>query len=360
MMTTTPPDSANAPRTCHVSLVIIGKNEAQFIQSAIASALEASAHVAPSEVLYVDSASTDHTIERAQAFPIRILQLRPEWTLTPSAGRYTGFRHAKGEYVFFIDGDTEIEGPWLASAIEFLEAHRDYGGVAGVLNEVWLDRDGNRVGGKANLYGQDLNVQVCDMKSLGGIAIYRRSALERAGCFNPFIPAGEEYELGLRLRLAGFKVARLAGDMGATYTEHRESLREILRRLHTHFYDYGVAIRYSALYGAGLTTVREEIPYAASFFAFLLCLMIATPVAIALDLTYVLLGIVLLAFAVLVVKKGGLKGAFLSVCIRSICTYRTLLSWIRTKTLPIESYPTDVIHVQEPMNRLQVQSPEST
>ncbi len=141
-MTIAPPDSSRAPQTCRVSLVIIGKNEEPFIQAAIASALEASTYVVPSEVLYVDSASTDRTIERARSFPIRILQLKPEWTLTPAAGRYTGFRHAVGEYVFFIDGDSEVEGPWLASAIQFLDVHPEYGAVAGVLNEVWLDRDG--------------------------------------------------------------------------------------------------------------------------------------------------------------------------------------------------------------------------
>ncbi len=51
-MTTTPIDSHDAFRTCQVSLVIIGRNEERFIQSAIAAALEASTYVAPSEVLY--------------------------------------------------------------------------------------------------------------------------------------------------------------------------------------------------------------------------------------------------------------------------------------------------------------------
>ncbi len=184
------------------------------------------------------------------------------------------------------------------------------------------------------------------MKSLGGIAVYRRSALQQAGNFNPFVPAGEEHEVAMRMWLAGFKLARIEGFMGLTQAENRESLREVLRRFNTSFYDYGVPIRYSALYGAGLQTVLEEIPYAASFFGFLLFLMIAAPIAIALHLTYALLGIVLLAWVALIVKKGGIKGACLSICIRSICTYRTLLSLIRTKTRPIESYPTDVIHVQ--------------
>ncbi|WP_089940992.1 glycosyltransferase family 2 protein [Candidatus Entotheonella palauensis] len=342
MMATPPPD---APAACQVSLVVIGRNEEQFIECAIASALEAGAHVASSEVLYVDSASTDRTVERAKAFPIRILQLKPEWTLTPAAGRYTGFRHAAGEYVFFIDGDTEVEGPWLASAIEFLNTHHEYGAVAGVLNEVWVDRSGKCIGGRDNIFEQDLNAKVWDTKSLGGIAVYRRSTLEQVGNFNPFIPAGEEREVAIRIRLAGFKLARIEGVMGRTYADNRQSWREIVRRFNTSFYDYGLPIRYSALYGAGLQIVLEEIPYVVSFLLFGLFLIIATPLALALELTHILLGIVLLTLLALIVKKG-VKGACLSICVRSISTYRTLLSLMRAKPLSVESYPTDVIQVQ--------------
>lgn len=344
-MTTTSPSGSGTPTTCQVSLVIIGRNEEQFIRCTIAFALKAATQVAPSEVLYVDSPSTDRTIERARGFPIRILQLKAEWTLTPSAGRYTGFRHAKGEYVFFIDGDTQVEGLWLTSAIEFLKSHPEYGAVAGVLNEAWVDREGHRIGGRNNIFGQDLNAKMEEVNSLGGIALYRRVALEQAGNFNPFVPAGEEHEVAMRMRLAGYKLARIEGVMGLTHAENRESLREILRRFNTSFYDYGVPIRYSALYGAALRTILEEIPYVASFSLFVVFLILAIPVAIALNLTSVLIGIVLLTLAVLIVKKG-VKGACLSICVRTICTYRTLLSLIRTKTLPIDSYPTDVIHVQ--------------
>ncbi|ETW99343.1 MAG: hypothetical protein ETSY1_15385 [Candidatus Entotheonella factor] len=335
-MTTLSPEGPACPAARQVSLVIIGRNEEQFIRGAIASALAAAAHVTPSEVLYVDSASTDRTVEYAKAFPIRILQLKPEWTLTPAAGRYTGFRHTAGEYVFFIDGDTEVEGPWLASAIEFLRTHPEYGAVAGVVNEIWVDRDGNHIGGQDNIFGQDLSAKVWDVKSLGGIAVYRRCALEQAGNFNPFVPAGEEREVALRIRMAGFKLARIEGVMGCTHADNRQSWREIVRRFNTSFYDYGVLIRYSAVYGAGLKVVLEEIPYVVSFLCFGLFLILVTPVAIALGLTHVLCGIVILALFALIVKKG-LKGACLSICIRSISAYRTLLSLMRTKPLSSES-----------------------
>ncbi len=334
------------PRSCQVSLVVIGRNEEHFIRSTLASALAAAAQAGPSEVLYVDSASTDRTVDRARAFPIRIFQLKPEWTLTPAAGRYTGFRHACGEFVFFIDGDTQVEGAWLVSAVEFLKTHPEYGAVAGVLNEAWVDADGNRIGGRDNIFGQDLNAKVWAASSLGGIALYRRSALEQAGNFNPFIPAGEEREVAIRMRLAGFKLARIEGLMGLTHADNRESFGEVLRRFNTSFYDYGIPIRYSALYGAALRTILEEIPYVASFLLCLVLLILAIPMAMALNLTHVLLGIVLLGIVALMVKKG-IKGACLSLCVRSICTYRTLLSLISIRTLPpIDSYPTDVIHVQ--------------
>jgi hypothetical protein len=45
-------------------------------------------------------------------------------------------------------------------------------------------------------------------------------------------------------------------------------------------------------------------------------------------------------------KKGGLHGAGLSLAVRSVSTYRTVLSYLKTRAKPIEDYPTDVIRIR--------------
>jgi hypothetical protein len=60
----------------------------------------------------------------------------------------------------------------------------------------------------------------------------------------------------------------------------------------------------------------------------------------------VLFGLLAFVGLVLVFKKGGFHGAGLSMAVRGAASYRTILSYIRTKPKRIEDYPTDVIHIR--------------
>ena len=57
------------------------------------------------------------------------------------------------------------------------------------------------------------NTPVGEAKSCGGDSLMRRDALEQAGGFNESLIAGEEPELCLRLRKAGWKIWRIDKDM---------------------------------------------------------------------------------------------------------------------------------------------------
>ena len=116
-----------------LTVVIIGRNEEQFIAKSIRSSLAAAPLLPGVEVIFVDSASTDRSVEIATEFPIRILQLKPDWPLCVAAGRYTGFLHSRGEYILFLDGDAEAEADWLARAVAFMDENPEYGAIAGVL-----------------------------------------------------------------------------------------------------------------------------------------------------------------------------------------------------------------------------------
>jgi glycosyltransferase involved in cell wall biosynthesis len=308
--------------------------------------LRATCELPGSEVIFVDSASTDRSIEVASQFPIQILQLRPNWPLCVAAGRYTGYRHARGEFVFFIDGDAEADLVWLNKGVQYLRSHPDIGAVAGVLDEEYVTAQGVHVGGKKNVFRQDLSASVIPAKALGGIALYRRAAMEKAGPVNPHLPTGEDDELCMRIRNAGWQLARLEGRMAIKYTEKRDTLYEVLRRCRTSMYDYGAVVRYSALYGAGIQYSLEMIPYVLSFLAILLVLLVATPIFVYLGLTWFLLGGLGLGAILLVLRKGNVKNAILAIAVRAVSAYRTIRSFLVTKTQPIEAYPTDVIRVK--------------
>lgn len=346
--------SAATATDIKVTVVIIGRNEEQFIGRSIESSLAAADGLtgaaeraaAGLEVIFVDSASTDRSVEIATGYPIRVLQLRPEWPLCVAAGRYTGLRHSRGQYVLFLDGDAEIEADWLHRAVAFMDAHPHYGAIAGVLDEHYVDAQGHRHGGQKNVFGQDTSREQVDCKSLGGIAMYRRRALEQAGPVNPHLPTGEDDELCLRLRNAGFQLARIRGRMAIKYTERRDTLHEVLRRSRTRMYDYGAVIRYSSLYGGGIQYCRDAIPYVVSFAVTALLLMLALPVAIYTQTVLWWIAALVLLAAAVVVKKRSVHRALLSVLVRAVSTLRTIISFVRTKPQPVEAYPTDVIHVR--------------
>lgn len=335
--------TAMGKRRPQVTAVIIGRNEEQFIAKAIDSVLQVGPRLAGVEVIFVDSASTDQSIEIAAEFPIRILQLKPEWPLCVAAGRYTGVRHANGEFILFLDGDSEVGEQWLVDAIRFMNANPGYGGIAGVLNEQYVDEQGLRTGGKDNVRNQDCTREKTEKKSLGGIALFRRSAIDQAGTVNPHLPTAEDHELCLRIRNCGFKLATIPGVMAIKYTEDRNTINEIMRRSRTQMYDYGAVIRYCATYGQGWQFCRDSIPYVLSFSATVVLLLLAAPFAWYFECVWLLLAVIALLAMAVVIKKRSFHRALLSVVKRAVSSGRTLTSWMLTTPQPIDSYPTDVI-----------------
>ncbi|QEG38979.1 glycosyltransferase [Roseimaritima ulvae] len=336
----------SSPTDIPLTVVIIGRNEEQFIAQSVRSALAVQPQLPSLEVIFVDSASTDRSVEIAKELPIRVLQLRPDWPLCVAAGRYTGFLHSRGQYILFLDGDAEVEAEWLLRAVGFMDQHPDYGAVAGVLDERYVTAEGASVGGVNNVFGQDLSKPQIDCKALGGIAMYRRAALEQAGTVNPHLPTGEDDELCMRLRNCGFKLARIEGRMAIKYTEQRDTIHEVLRRSRTKMYDYGAVIRHAAVYGGGWQYCWDAIPYVVTFAATLLLFLTALPIAIYFQLVWSLGVLALLLGFAVVIKKRSFHRAALSVAVRAVSTFRTVVSFIRTKPQPIEAYPTDVIHVR--------------
>jgi glycosyltransferase involved in cell wall biosynthesis len=100
-----------------LSFVIISRNEEQNIERCIGSILDQGLTKAENIIL-VDSASTDHTVELAARYPVTILQLDPDAELSPSAGRFVGMDRANGEFIQFLDGDMILIEDWLGAALK--------------------------------------------------------------------------------------------------------------------------------------------------------------------------------------------------------------------------------------------------
>lgn len=197
--------------------------------------------------------------------------------LTPGAARNAGFAACGGAWVLFVDADVEVDAAWLERALGATAATGEDGlaGLWGRLEEWFVDGRGERPGSR-DLY----RVGDADRDSdyLATLALYRRDALERVGGYEPRLNSEEDFELGLRLRAAGFRLRSLAPRAARHWSGPRPSFAEIGRRWRTGLcFGQGQVLRlYLGRAGLG-AHLRRQAHYFAT-----LALWVAAPLAFAL------------------------------------------------------------------------------
>lgn len=222
-----------------LSVVVISRNEEQNISRCIESVLSAVEGI-DHEILLVDSASTDNTIEVAKKYPITILQLKPEWPLSAAAGRYIGSLLAKGKYIQFQDGDTTLDKEWFKHSIPYLEEHANVAGVVGIITQEeydnmvakrWIEASKNQKIGEIDYYEEDI--------------LLRKDVLEEVGAFNPYLKALEEGELSYRILAKGYKLVRLPRRMSHHLGGFEDNIFKMIKRKQIFAMACGQILRYS-------------------------------------------------------------------------------------------------------------------
>ncbi len=191
-----------------IGVVIIGRNEgARLIRclASVASQVET--------VIYVDSGSTDGSQVAAQDAGATVIDLDLSQPFTAARARNAGFAHLVTHhpsltYVQFIDGDCELQPGWLARAQEHLVARADAAVACGRRRERFPETSVyNR------LADQEWDTPVGQAQYCGGDALMKIDALQAVAGFNPSLIAGEEPELCVRLRAAGWTIWRVDAEM---------------------------------------------------------------------------------------------------------------------------------------------------
>ena len=189
-------------------VVIIGRNEGDRLRSCLESL-----GVANDPVVYVDSGSTDGSVKLALKNGTEVLELDMSRPFTAARARNAGLRRLRElsprvEYVQFVDADCELAEHWLEKAESWLDRRADVAAVCGRLKEKHPER---------TIYNLLCDIEwdrpSGDAKSCGGIAMMRVAALDAVGGYREDLIAGEEPELCVRLRAAGWRVSRLAEPM---------------------------------------------------------------------------------------------------------------------------------------------------
>lgn len=215
-----------------LTVVLISKNQEWNIGRLIESVLTHTEWAQSREVILVDSASTDKTVEIASKYPIRILKLSAEQFLSPAAGRYIGYENTSGKYVLFLDGDNELYPQWSQLAASILEANDDIAGLTG--KRVLLDEDATDAD-KPSLVEATTDAHE-PIKYTGGCAMFKRSVLEQVGSFNPFLHSDEEPDLAMRIRYAGYRLVRTLYPISYDYAPGVDLISTKIRRWRRNLY----------------------------------------------------------------------------------------------------------------------------
>lgn len=189
-----------------IGAVIIGRNEGARLIRCLASV------AGVDRIVFVDSDSTDGSVAAARDAGAEVVELDLSKPFTAARARNAGIEALRSgtppDLIQFIDGDCELQPGWLPVATAFLEAHPKVGVVCGRRRERFPE---------ASVYNRlcdrEWDTPIGEARACGGDSLMRLSALDEVGGFDARLIAGEEPELCVRLRAAGWRVWRLDAEM---------------------------------------------------------------------------------------------------------------------------------------------------
>lgn len=187
-----------------VGAVAIGRNEGERLRRCLETL-----RGEVGRLVYVDSGSSDRSVELARSLGVPVVTLTPDRPFTAARGRNEGFdallRDGPLDHVQFVDGDCGVDPGWIAAAARVLDEDPSIGIVTGWRTEIHPRR---------NLFHAMSETEwhrpPGDIASCGGDMMVRAEAFRAAGGFDPRIICSEDEEFCLRLtQRTGLRVHRI-------------------------------------------------------------------------------------------------------------------------------------------------------
>jgi GT2 family glycosyltransferase len=205
-----------------LSLIVCTYNRAERVHDTVAKLPAAIAALGvPAEIVVVDDASTDGTVEALATAATGATVFRHRRNLGASAARNSGARMATGEWLLFLDDDMDVDGPALAA----LWARRH---PTTCVVPVVRDEHGVLQNAVTSTWARlDLKTEFSDEPlaevayPLGGCFLVHRDLFERAGGFDERIRPNycEDDAFGADLHAVGAPVL-MAADATVGHQTH--------------------------------------------------------------------------------------------------------------------------------------------
>lgn len=188
-----------------IDAVVIGRNEGDRLLACLRS-LQDQAR----QIVYVDSGSSDGSVKAAQDLGAIVVELDMSLPFTAARARNAGMAVLASDctLVMFVDGDCTVDPDWITTATTFLGDHPDIAVVCGRRRERFPETSIYN-----HLCNEEWNTPVGEASACGGDALMRLAPLQALGGYRDDLIAGEEPELCLRLRAAGWRIWRLDAEM---------------------------------------------------------------------------------------------------------------------------------------------------
>ncbi|PSB04851.1 glycosyltransferase [Merismopedia glauca] len=192
----------------NLGVVVIGRNEGKRLEVCLESALSQ-----VTQIVYVDSGSTDSSVDMARAKSVEVVELDMSLPFTAARARNEGFNRLlvafpEVEFVQFVDGDCCLVEGWMKTAVAKLSQNPKIAVVCGRRREEFPD---DTIYNK--LCDLEWDTPVGEAIACGGDAMMRVQALQAVKGYNPTLIAGEEPELCVRLRQQEWQIWRLDTEM---------------------------------------------------------------------------------------------------------------------------------------------------
>ncbi|MCV2881869.1 glycosyltransferase [Actibacterium sp. XHP0104] len=284
-----------------IGAVIIGRNEGARLVGCLNAVPEI-----VTRVVYVDSGSTDNSVQAASDAGAEVVNLDMTQPFTAARARNAGFDRliAGGpvDFVQFIDGDCELQPGWVETAAAFLIETPEAAVACGRRRERFPD---------ATVYNRlcdwEWDTPVGRAKACGGDALMRVEAVQQVGGYNPDLIAGEEPDLCVRLRAKGWTVWRLDHEMtlhDAAMTRFGQWWKRAKRAGHA--FAEGAAMHGAPPERHWVAETRRALFWGAGIPALIVLGALATPLA--------LLGLVIYPVQVMrLARQHGMERAFFLV-----------------------------------------------
>jgi GT2 family glycosyltransferase len=210
-----------------VAVVAIGRNEGERLRTCLASVVDKVALT-----VYVDSGSTDNSKAIASELGAITIDLDTSIPFTAARARNAGYlaaleRMPELRWIQFVDGDCEVQPGWLDAARRHLEENERHAIVFGRRRE--------------RFPGHSIYNEICDLewdvpagiaRYCGGDIMMRVEALLQVNGYREELIAGEEPEMCVRLRAAGWLLETLPLEMtmhDANITKFSQWWRRVMR-----------------------------------------------------------------------------------------------------------------------------------